>query len=167
MKLVYHFCKKKKGFTLGSKLIMLVQGTDFSHCAIEVIRDEQEPVIYEAVFPKSHCISKSQWLEHFQEVHKIEQEIKSFDVLEVEKALAEGLNVPYSVFQLVIIAIGLTLKAMLTAVQLFCLNSKKEEVCSEYMAKVMTAKGYEFKKNADNIDIVDCYNAAKEMKGIE
>jgi hypothetical protein len=166
MKLTSHFSKKRSGFTLGSRLIMWAQGSDFSHCASEIDKEDgTEPMVYEAVAPKARKISKSEWVLHSIPVHSIEENITDPEQIKIIIDTAESeVGTPYSLLQLLVMAIGLIFKLFVKFFETFCLNSSKFKVCSEFMAAIQTARGYKYKKNPDNINVVDCYEAAVSIK---
>lgn len=161
------YSRKKDGITLGSKLIMWALGSSASHCATELVFDGESGEVYEAVYPKFRVIDKEEWLKKNLLIHSFEFEITDPILADkIQRTLFQKLNVPYSFVQLILIGIGLFFKLVVRFFETFCLNSDKYEICSEAQSDVIELLGYKFDQNPDNIDVKECLDAAKRLKGI-
>lgn len=168
MIVTFHFSKKINGWVFGSKFIMWVEGSDYSHCATEIQMDpDAEPFVYEAVYPKSRRLLKSAWLQHAQPVHSIPflvtNEAKKEEIINI---LHDNLDKGYSVAQLIVISIGMFFKTIQKAVDKIILNSNRYLICSEYQSLALRAMGAQFEEPSDSVDLTECYDAAMKLKGL-
>jgi len=169
MIVTFHYSKKISGFVKGSELIMWAEEEDFSHCATEIQVDpELDGIVYEAVYPKSRKLPKQEWLKHSQPVHSIpflvtDPVLKKAIIFDLES----NLDKDYSIFQLFIIGVGLCFKLVAKAVDKIVINSNKFLICSEYQSLPLKRLGAKFEEPSDSIDITECFEQAKKLKGIE
>jgi hypothetical protein len=165
----YHFVKKIKGFTIGGRFIAWAQGTKFSHCSTEIIKDKgSASFIYESVFPKSRKLPLQEWLQTYDPVESYYLEVVDPDEqARIISAAERNVGKRYSILQLVGIGIGLVFQLAQKALDNLSINSKKFLICSEFMSEIQKAQGAKFSDSSDSIDLLEVRAQARKLKGLD
>lgn len=165
----YHFAKKIKGFKAGGRFIAWAQGTEFSHCATEIIQSKgAASFIYESVFPKSRKLPIQEWLQTYQPVESYYIEVLDpNEQARIFSAAESNVGKRYSLLQLVGIGIGLVFQVAQKALDKLSINSKKFLICSEFMSEIQKAQGAKFSDSSDSIDLLEVRAQARKLKGLD
>lgn len=168
MKVKILFCKKFKGFKLGGLILELVQGTKFSHAAIEIGPDDyhDEAMVFESIWPRSIRTQKVKWEKnHYQAVETYEFNITDKkQQMEVFATLYQGLNRQYSIVQIGLIGLTIIFPFLKTIIGRVTWNGNYFLHCTEYGGRVLKALNYKFSEDCDTVDLVELQRACEEMK---
>jgi hydrogenase maturation factor len=169
MLVTIHFAKRIKGVNVGARLIEWAQDTNFSHTAIELLETpEGESWVFESVYPKSRRLAKKDWIKKYESVESYSFIIDDPKVrYEMRETLYKNLNVPYSIGQIILIGVGLAIKMIEKLINKITLNAKKYMICSEYSSEALFVLGAQFKDSSDLIDLLDCRDEARKLKGLK
>ena len=164
MNLNYYFADNKTGIKkFGAEVIKSVQGTNFDHFAIG-LEDEYGETIYEAVFPKSHKISKTEWLKEYEIKYSFSFPIPVDHVSEVYQFLESQIGKWYAFDQCIWIAIITWFKIKRKFSDRVVLNRSDAIICTElgYLVSKQFFKNVEI-INQDRVDLVQMLNIAGKI----
>jgi hypothetical protein len=160
MQIKVGFGKNDKPLAIGSKLIRAVEGCPYSHCWIEVDNN-----VYEAVFPKSRVIPKSEHIKHYDYVEEFLLFQDSALHFEMIKFLKGQVGKWYATPQLVLIAIGFLGKKINALVSKVDLNGNSQLICTEFCARFLS-KFFNAKidETFDSISLKDLHKICKDLE---
>jgi hypothetical protein len=152
--------RRKSSLSIGSKIIMWAEKTNFSHSAILI-----NGFVYEAVFPKARSISFVEWSRHNQVVHLYAPITCPEQIVKIEKELSEWVGYRYSVIQVFIIGLGLVKKSWDRILSRLHLNGRKYLICTELCGEVLQNNfGVTFDEKLDTLSVRDVFSTLNFLK---
>jgi len=149
---------------LGNTLLKWADNVDSGHFAIE-LSSYSEPLIYESIFPRSIKSRISKWLSHYEIVEEIEIQIPSDLQGKVYFFLESLLNKPYSIPQIIYIAICIAFKPIDKILNWGILNHEQALICTEYGSRFLEKFiEIEIKESHDKIGLKDMQNYMRYLK---
>jgi hypothetical protein len=161
MKVGFVFAENIRWWAILSPVIMRVQGTDFSHCAIAVT-DENYATIFHSEWPVGYCVDMKEWSKTYKIKHHFMFTVDDKTAVYMMHWLANQVRKPYSIAQLFLILMNKYLPRYCTQ----WTNGDYMDICSEFSASFMEKFfNVDIKKPDDLIDLNDVFSAAKQLKG--
>lgn len=159
MKIRFLLIYNKAWWALLAPIIRWVEGTKFSHCAIEL-----NGIVFESTWPKSRAVSAESYYSHYQLIKVVELTIPSENWLVSSKIISSNLNKTYSFRQLIWILIDKIAHKLSLKVS-FKYNLGSKLICTElialYLQNVFDVK---FNKPLDLIGLVDIVEALDKLE---
>jgi hypothetical protein len=158
MKIIFYFADALKPLhQAGAAIIKEVENTNFSHFAIGLEKDGTE-IVYEAVFPKSRKIEKSDWRKDYRPIRSMNFEVPLDKQYYVGEFLEENVGKWYSFDQCVWIAIITWFRIKKAFSDKVVLNGTKHLICTElgYLFSKEFFEG-EYNASSDRIGLNDMY----------
>lgn len=158
-------CTSRKKFNILARIIMWLQGINFSHVAIMVTQADHSTDIFEAVYPKARMDS----FDGFARRYEIKQSYKlspptHMTEIDLRNTLLKHVltDAYYSIAQLLLIYFQIKFKKWGQLFGKIILNHQKGLICSEVLAKMLTdGWGHQFKEQYDTIDLLESTKAAR------
>lgn len=101
------FVANKNPWMIGDDIIKWAEHLDYSHTAI-IVHNERGSFVYESAFPRFKKTPLLEWEEHYEIKEKFNFEIsESKTQQDILDFCDDCVGIPYSVFQLVIIGVGI------------------------------------------------------------
>ena len=139
MKLTVVFSRHSNWWAIGSKFICWAQGTPFSHVALMIDNEfGTEPIIFEAVYPRSRKIKLMDWLALGNE-QVVSFELKVTDEAALRRVLYEYLDKEYSVLALAEQGLAIIFKGLKHKFDKLSWASKNFLICTEYAQRVLSS----------------------------
>jgi hypothetical protein len=162
------FAKNTKSWAIISPLIEKVQETDFSHCEI-MIMGENDMILYGSEFPRSRKKPLNKWSEVYRIQHlMVLKEDNQEKLNEMQAWLENQMGVIYGVPQLFAILVGYIWPGLRKRLFKERLNGAHQLICSELLGDFMHKYyGVTFDKTSDLIDLNDVFKAAKKLTAAE
>jgi hypothetical protein len=159
MKIRFLLIYNKAWWALLSPIIRWVEGTKFSHCALEL-----NGIVFESTWPVSRAISVDHYFTHYKLVRVVELDIPQGKLNESSKIISSTLGKKYSFAQLVWILIDkISHKFCINMHLKYNLNSRL--ICSELMAMYLqNVFDVKFTKPLDLVGLVDITEALNELE---
>lgn len=151
---------RHKGFAPLSWLIMLCEGTNFSHAYIKVHSESLDrDLIYQATGSGVHFVGKALFDKTAQVVEEYEIEIPDYNRKKLLQWCVDNAGKPYGHLQLV--GIGLIRLAKLFGIRMAnpFSNGDQRYVCCELVAAALEHLGLASPEPLDQVDL----NATREM----
>ena len=154
------FGRRDEFYMVGSQIIRAVEETDYSHAWIEL-----DGMVFEAVFPKSHCIKK---MDHkYTTTHEF-----SFFMHDENKSAALNflynlMDIRYAVSQLFSIFAGYLNRWINKKISKKNINGKSEIICTELCARFLSEfYAIDFKQSFDNVDLKELFYKCKLLDAV-
>jgi hypothetical protein len=164
MEILVHCAKKKGHFTIGSKIIMAADGTDFSHVALELLGFGGS-LVMESVYPESRIITGSRWREDYEIVRSFRFEFKEKFSNELFVWCIDKCGIPYSVGSLFRIWLSILARAFSLDFKDSKTDGYKTLICTELVGGFLESfKGVEFKNPNDRLTLSDIFCALLELE---
>ncbi len=163
MKIAFIFVENKRWWAFLSPIIMKVQGTDFSHCAI-AITDPNFATVFHSEWPKGYCVGAIEFSKTYKIKHHYSFSVSDKMAVNMMHWLANQVRKPYSITQLLLILIykyASFLRPMLAKV---IVNGDAGDICSEYVSSFLVKFfGVDFYKEDDLLDLNDVHSMVKRL----
>lgn len=154
------FFKNKNPFYVFARLIEWVDGTDFSHCEIVKVVDDNwaEAICYGSVFPESRSILLKEMVEHYEikVIVPLLVKVKNPDVI-----LTALMNRSYSLVQILLIGIKILTGSSISWLPYVKVNLSKILICTEAVSLFMQeACQYKFEESPEMLSVEETLKIA-------
>lgn len=163
MKVAFIFVENKRWWAFLSPLIMKVQGTDYSHCAI-AITDPNFATVFHSEWPVGYCIDGKRFSKTYKIKHHYSFLVSDKQAVNMMHWLANQVRKPYSIAQLVLILIYKYFPFTRPVLSKSIINGDSKDICTEFVSSFLVKFfGVDFKKEDDLIDLNDVHSMVKEL----
>lgn len=162
MKVSFVFVENKRWWAFLTPLIMKVQGTDFSHCAI-AITDPNFATVFHSEWPKGYCVDGKEFSKTYKIKHHYSFLVSDKMAVNMMHWLANQVRKPFSVSQLFLILIYKKIPFTRSFLGKN-INGDAGDICSEYVSSFLVKFfGIDFEKPDDLLDLNDVYFMVKRL----
>lgn len=158
MKIIVLCSRKKKGITIGSKLIMLSEKLPFSHVAY-LFEDDGKQWVSESVYPKSRTIPLETWCEHYEIVTMFSIDLNwSREEFKRVNPTLDGIE--YSLIQVFWAGVEKIDRIFARLINRMRINGRKALICTERLALVLESSNtFKFQSSLDTLSLTETYKA--------
>jgi hypothetical protein len=152
---------------IGKWVIKEVDGAPGSHFAIRL--DSYTGInYYEAVLPCSRKLKSDEWNKHYKIIKQFDFEVPSGMEYDVLTWLESMVGRPYSIAQLVLIAVSTMSMHLQLLFKGAILNHEKALICTEYGSRfVERFMNFHLQKSHDNIGVEDMYEISEALTHVK
>lgn len=150
------FARHRNPIMFLSKVIQIVEKLPFSHCALVC-----DGFVYESKWPRSRKIELSLWLKEYEIIESFETKVDK-DNLDSWFLIVK--DTPYSIAQLLIIAITYLSAPLKLVIEKIWFNGSKAFICTELVGMFFEDfYFYKFNESPDTISIRDVLKTCNEV----
>jgi hypothetical protein len=166
VKVCFVFAENIRWWAILSGVIMRVQNTTFSHCAI-AMTDPNFATIFHSEWPVGYSVDMKEWSKSYKIKHLFTFNVDDKTAAVMMHWLSNQVRKPYSIKQLFLI---LAHKYMPSARPFLpeSVNGDYADICTEFVASFMEKFfAVDIKKSDDLIDLNDVFEMARNLKGVQ
>lgn len=142
----------------GSWLIRKVDKSSGSHVSV-FLETYSGIKVYESIWPRSHKITHAEWSKHNEFIKEYTFPVPPESQADVYELLGKSVNKPYSIPQLILIAID-----YIVAIDFTNINGGKWLICSEMAARPLVKFfGAKFGETLDTVGVSDIENECERL----
>ncbi len=157
MRMTFYYCNPiSKYKQLGNFILRAAEDSTYGHFAIGLKSKYSEEMVYEAVFPRFHKISKKEFLTHYRVEDEITWDVPNHVQFALLEFLESFVGVRYAIEQILFIGLAILFFPINMILKNVVLNGNKAIVCTELGSRVAEKFfGFMPKETHDKIGLSD------------